>query len=102
MTLATSQSEFRANMKYYMDSVVKEKSTVYIVRGKDSLVLSKQEIYNLLVDYANAEIGSLNHAILYNKLVEAGIIKCPPHKTYTKETLHEYFEEIANEANQTI
>ncbi|MDR0300294.1 MAG: type II toxin-antitoxin system Phd/YefM family antitoxin [Streptococcaceae bacterium] len=75
MTLATSQSNFRAKMKDYMDYVVREAQPVYITRADDeNAVVSKQEIYNKLVDFANSQPGSALHASLEADLIEAGII----------------------------
>lgn len=94
MTLATSQSNFRNHLKEYMDHVIKETDPVYIVRGEDTAVLQNQTVYNLLVDYANAKEGSIDQAIYYDKLIEAGVVQDADRKTYTRETLHEFFEEI--------
>ena len=75
--IATSQTNFRAHMKDYMDSVVKENSPVYIVRGNDSFVLESQENYKLLLDYAKASSGSLNKALLEEKMIDAGFLPQP-------------------------
>ncbi|GAB2024886.1 hypothetical protein OfM1_09570 [Lactovum odontotermitis] len=95
MTLATSQSNFRAKMKDYMDYVVREAQPVYITRADDeNAVVSKQEIYNKLVAFANSVPGTALHAGLEADLIEAGIIRWEG-KAY--DSVQDMMEEIVDE-----
>lgn len=75
MSLATTQSDFRDNMKHYLDLVNDSSETIYIARTKQrGVAIIDQNKLDWLEKYAKAEPGSTEHDIAEDKLKEYGVI----------------------------
>lgn len=75
MAIATTQSDFRDNIKHYLDLVNNDSETVFIARTKQrGAAVIDQHKLDWLERYAKSRPGSLEHAIAEDKLKEYGII----------------------------
>ena len=79
----TTVSEFRKDIKRYLDNVVKNFETLIINRGKDSgiVVMSLQE-YNSLMS-TNHELSSRNNELR----LDSAIDKLKSKKTFQKDLI---------------
>lgn len=65
MTLVLTQSDFRANLKEYLDKVNSEEETVYIARSNQRAVaVISQEKMEWLERALKAKKGSLKYAVV--------------------------------------
>ena len=75
MTLALTQSDFRANLKKYLDQVNDEDETVYIARSNSRAVaIVSQEKMDWLERALKAKEGSLEHAIARDQLIKRHVL----------------------------
>lgn len=75
MSLATTQSDFRDNMKHYLDLVNDSSETIYIARTKQrGVAVIDQNKLDWLEKYAKAKQGTPEHDIAEDKLKEMGVI----------------------------
>lgn len=81
----TTVSNFRKNMKTYLDSVVKNLETLIINRGKDSgiVVISLQEYNSLMA--TNHELSSRKNELRLDSAIE----KLKNGSTFTKELIED-------------
>lgn len=79
----TTVSDFRKNIKTYLDSVVKNFETLIINRGKDSgiVVMSLQEYNSLLA--TNHELSSRKNELRLDSAIE----KLREGKTFEKDLI---------------
>ncbi|RRG05724.1 MAG: type II toxin-antitoxin system Phd/YefM family antitoxin [Lactobacillus sp.] len=75
MTLALTQSDFRANLKKYLDKVNDEDETVYIARSNSRAVaIVSQEKMDWLERALKAKEGSLEYAIARDQLIKRHVL----------------------------
>lgn len=75
MTLALTQSDFRANLKKYLDQVTDEDETVYIARSNSRAVaIVSQEKLDWLERAIRAKEGSLDYAIARDQLIMRAVL----------------------------
>lgn len=75
MTLALTQSDFRANLKEYLDKVNSEEETVYIARSNQRAVaVISQEKMEWLERALKAKEGSLEYAIARDQLIQRHVL----------------------------
>lgn len=81
----TTVSDFRKNIKTYLDSVVKNFETLIINRGKDSgiVVMSLQEYNSLMA--TNHELSSRKNELRLNSAIE----KLREGKTFEKDLIED-------------
>ena len=78
--LTTSVSDFRKDLKFYLDKVIKNFETLIINRGKDTgFVVMSLEEYNSLMA-TNHELSSRKN----EQRLDAAIEKIKKGKTFTK------------------
>ncbi len=65
--LAANYSEFRGNLKKYLDSVEQHNETLIIKRGKGSVVMSLEE-YNSLMEMVHLLSSKANAERLYESI----------------------------------
>ncbi|MCT0486274.1 type II toxin-antitoxin system Phd/YefM family antitoxin [Weissella paramesenteroides] len=71
MTLVLTQSDFRANLKEYLDKVNSEEETVYIARSNQRAVaVISQEKMEWLERALKAKEGSLKYAVARDQLIQ--------------------------------
>ena len=93
MPIATTQSDFRKNIKDYMDQAANDEQTILVTRSKQPTVaVISQDKLNALLDLVNARKGSLDEAIAYDKLVEMHVIPDDPIVEPTKD----YWDQFKN------
>ncbi|MFT7591272.1 MAG: antitoxin YefM [bacterium] len=81
----TTVSEFRKDIKSYLDSVVKNFETLIINRGKDSgIVVMSLEEYNLLMS-TNHELSSHKN----EKRLDSAIDKLKKGASFTKDIIED-------------
>lgn len=83
--LTTSASDFRKDIKYYLDKVVRNFETLIINRGKDTgvVVMSLSE-YNALMA-TNHELSSKKNELRLDSAIE----KLKNEKSFSKELIQE-------------
>lgn len=75
MTLALTQSDFRANLKEYLDKVNSEEETVYIARSNQRAVaVISQEKMEWLERALKAKEGSLEYAVARDQLIQRHVL----------------------------
>lgn len=75
MTVALTQSDFRANLKKYLDQVTDEDETVYIARSNSRAVaIVSQEKLDWLERAIRAKEGSLDYAIARDQLIMRDVL----------------------------
>ncbi len=75
MTIATTQSDFSAHMKDYLDRVNKEDETVFVARSNDrSVVVISKEKLDALERTVLAKKGSLEYAIARDQLIQRQVL----------------------------
>ncbi|XZO08866.1 type II toxin-antitoxin system prevent-host-death family antitoxin (plasmid) [Weissella paramesenteroides] len=75
MTLALTQSDFRANLKEYLDKVNSEEETIYIARSNQRAVaVISQEKMEWLERALKAKEGSLEYAIARDQLIQRHVL----------------------------
>lgn len=75
MTLALTQSDFRANLKEYLDKVNSEEETVYISRSNQRAVaVISQEKMEWLERALKAKEGSLEYAVSRDQLIQRHVL----------------------------
>lgn len=75
MTLALTQSDFRANLKEYLDKVNSEEETVYIARSNQRAVaVISQEKMEWLERALKAKEGSLEYAVARDQLIKRHVL----------------------------
>lgn len=75
MTLALTQSDFRANLKKYLDKVNSEEETVYIARSNSRAVaVISQEKMEWLERALKAKEGSLEYAVARDQLIQRHVL----------------------------
>ena len=83
--IIASVSDFRKDIKTYLDKVAKNFETLIINRGKDSgIVVMSLEEYNSLMA-TNHELSSRKN----EERLDAAIEKLKTQKTFTKELIEE-------------
>lgn len=79
MPIATTQSDFRKNIKDYMERVARDEQTVLVTRSNQPTVaVISQDKLNALLDLVNARKGSLDEAVAYDKLVGLHVLPDDP------------------------
>ena len=88
MPLATTQSDFRHNLKDYLDEV-EDNETVLVTRSnqKTAAVISQDKL-NALLQAVNAKEDSLDYAIARDKLIDMKVLPEDP----IVESNDEYWE----------
>lgn len=78
MPLATTQSDFRHNLKSYLDEV-DDNETVLVTRSnqRTAAVISQDKL-NALLQAVNAREDSLDYAIARDKLIEMKVLPDDP------------------------
>ena len=83
--LTTSVSDFRKDLKFYLDKVIKNFETLIINRGKDTgFVVMSLEEYNSLMA-TNHELSSRKN----EQRLDAAIEKIKKGKTFTKDLIED-------------
>lgn len=79
MPIATTQSDFRKNIKEYLDQVNDDGQMLLIARSHQRAVaVISQDKLNLLLDAVTAKSDSLDFAIARDKLIEMGVMPDDP------------------------
>lgn len=88
MPLATTQSDFRHNLKDYLDEV-EDNETVLVTRSnqRTAAVISQDKL-NALLQAVNAKEDSLDYAIARDKLIDMKVLPEDP----IVESNDEYWE----------
>lgn len=75
MTLASTQSDFRAHIKHYLDLVNEDDETVYIARSNNRAVaVVSQEKLNWLETALKVKEDSLEYAVARDQLIRRGVL----------------------------
>ena len=75
MTLVLTQSDFRANLKEYLDKVNNEEETIYIAGSNQRAVaVISQEKMEWLERALKAKEGSLEYAIARDQLIQRHVL----------------------------
>jgi antitoxin YefM len=75
MTLALTQSDFRANLKKYLDQVNDEDETIYIARSnRRAVAIISQEKLDWLERALKAKEDSLEYAIARDQLIKRHVL----------------------------
>lgn len=75
MTVASTQSDFRAHIKDYLDRVNDDDETVYIARANNRAVaVISQEKLDWLERALRAKEGSLEYAIARDQLIKRHVL----------------------------
>ena len=79
MTLALTQSDFRAHIKKYLDQVNDDDETVYIARSnsRSVAVISQEKMY-WMEKALQAKEGSLDYAIARDQLIKRNVLPDDP------------------------
>lgn len=95
MTMATTQSDFRDNLKQYVDDILYDHEKVYIPKGKGrGIAVVDQDYINWLEKHATADPDSLEYAIAEDKLIEAGLL---PDNSKEVSDFDKYLKDLENE-----
>lgn len=92
MSLVTTQSNFRHNLKSYLDEV-DDNETVLVTRSnqRTAAVISQDKL-NALLQAVNAKEDSLDYAIARDKLIEVKVLPDDP----VVESNDDYWEKFKN------
>lgn len=75
MALVLTQSDFRANLKEYLDKVNSEDETIYIARSNQRAVaVISQEKMELFERALKAKKGSLDYAVARDQLIQRHVL----------------------------
>ncbi|AXX64479.1 type II toxin-antitoxin system Phd/YefM family antitoxin [Bombilactobacillus bombi] len=75
MTLALTQSDFRAHLKKYLDQVNDEDETVYVTRSNQrSVAVISQEKMDWMERALKAKEGSLEYAVARDQLIKSQVL----------------------------
>ncbi|KAA8455492.1 type II toxin-antitoxin system prevent-host-death family antitoxin [Weissella paramesenteroides] len=75
MTLVLTQSDFRANLKEYLDKVNNEEETIYIAGSNQRAVaVISQEKMEWLERAIKAKEGSLEYALARDQLIQRHVL----------------------------
>ncbi|MHA8110534.1 type II toxin-antitoxin system Phd/YefM family antitoxin [Lactobacillaceae bacterium Melli_B4] len=79
MSLAITQSNFRNNLKKYLDQINEDNETVYVTRSNNhSVAIVNQDKLNWLEKYAQSKEGTREHAIARDQLIRQRVIAPDP------------------------
>ena len=96
MTVALTQSDFRANLKRYLDQVNDEDETVYIARSNSrGVVVISQEKMAWMEKALQAKEDSLGYAVARDQLIRRRVLPEDP----LVESNDEYWEDITVNKN---